>query len=143
MKNSSKISYKLKDINKAVDWLKDLAQRYKILCFYGDLGAGKTTLVRALLKDLGVRDSVVSPTYTYVRSYVGDDGTLFHHFDLYRIADLTSFYESGFDEMIEQQGVKVFVEWPEVIEPILKNDFCEIRISSQGDDERVLESFCS
>lgn len=77
----------------------------------GDLGAGKTTLVRALLKSLGYTGSVKSPTYSLMESYVLENGS-FHHFDFYRFESPEEFLEAGLDESFGQEAV-CLVEWPE------------------------------
>ncbi len=97
-----------------------LLKDYSILTFTGPLGAGKTTLIREILHQSGVADHVTSPTFGYVKSYVGTHGHCFYHFDLYRIDSVDSFINAGFDEYLMQKNCTCLIEWPEVIEPLLE-----------------------
>jgi tRNA threonylcarbamoyladenosine biosynthesis protein TsaE len=103
----------------------------KIFTFQGPLGAGKTTVIKELLKQCGVKEIITSPTFTYVKQYKPDNLHLdnlhldnkhckkFYHFDLYRLTSLDSFLELGFDEYLnDNQGCSV-IEWPEIIFELL------------------------
>jgi len=90
-------------------------QKKHIWTFQGPLGAGKTTLIQEILKQRGITQQVVSPTYSYVQSYVTSAGEVFHHFDLYRLNNETEFFEMGFDQYLEGEGVWAFIEWPDRI----------------------------
>jgi tRNA threonylcarbamoyladenosine biosynthesis protein TsaE len=100
-------------------YLRPLCGIKTIFTLEGPLGAGKTTLVRAFLKQLGVKEVITSPTFTYVNSYAIDDITIYH-FDLYRIESVEEFIEMGFDEYLSDEDTLSFIEWPDVIEPLLK-----------------------
>lgn len=91
----------------------------RIITLTGDLGAGKTTLIKQLLYNWGVREEVVSPTFTYVNCYRTDSGQNLCHFDLYRIAKLEQFLELGFDEYLSEFGSTCLIEWPQVVESLL------------------------
>ncbi len=93
-----------------------------IVTLSGGLGAGKTTMVKEILKQIGVSDVVTSPTFSYVNSYSAKDGLIIHHFDLYRITTLDQFLDLGFDEYLVARGTINFIEWPEVIQPLLTKD---------------------
>lgn len=114
----------------ALDQIKDLAKellpvikKYSIIALYGPLGIGKTTLVKELLKQQGVNESVTSPTFGYVNTYANDYGDKFNHFDLYRITALEQFIDAGFDEYLTRAHTTSYVEWPEVIAPLLEGRF--------------------
>ena len=120
MKNKD-IVYHLNDLPKLVV---DLAKEFKnfpIIALKGDLGAGKTTLVKSLLNEWGVKDEVLSPTFTYVNCYKNDSGERFCHFDLYRIETLQQFLSLGFDEYLADSEIRCIVEWPQVIERLIES----------------------
>lgn len=94
-------------------------ERARIVAFMGPLGAGKTTLIRALARAIGINEPVVSPTFMYVVLYQLPDKRTLYHFDLYRVLSLTQFYDAGFNEYLHQPNSIVFIEWPEVIQSIL------------------------
>ena len=82
-----------------------------VIALRGDLGAGKTTMVQAMLSAIGVRDDVTSPTYALVHEYHSPRGPV-HHFDWYRLRDASQLAQLGWDDVLRQDGI-VFVEWPE------------------------------
>ncbi len=90
----------------------------KVFTFVGPLGAGKTTLVQHLLKLCKITEPITSPTYTYVNVYRKNDYT-YYHFDLYRLQTIDDFIQAGFDEYLYQPHSYCFIEWPEIIEPLL------------------------
>lgn len=87
---------------------------YKIFTLHGDMGAGKTTLIKAFGKILGSYDSITSPTFSIVNEYLSKKGKIFH-FDLYRINDINELLNLGIDEYIDS-GEYCFIEWPEIYE---------------------------
>lgn len=131
------ITYSLNQISDVVDTLLPLLQSAAVFTFTGTLGAGKTTLIKALLKKAGVLDVVTSPTFTYVNVYQASRGT-FYHFDLYRIATLDDFCAAGFDEYVYLPNSWAFIEWPAVIMPLLAKKACHIHIEYVGLESRML-----
>lgn len=119
-------TYSFDDIDKIVDYIVDLLGSYQVFTFNGPLGVGKTTLIKKILAKCGVKDLIVSPTFTYVAEYSNDKGEVFYHFDLYRIKSLDEFYNAGFHEFLYIEGTWAFIEWPEVIMPILQKKVCNI-----------------
>lgn len=109
-----------------------------IIFLQGTLGAGKTTLVRGLLRALGYQGTIKSPTYTLVESYVIDDLHLFH-FDLYRIKNPQELLDIGLEDYL-QPHVVCLIEWPERAEQILPraNIFCTIEIPKNGIGRKVV-----
>ena len=100
----------------------------KILCFYGVMGAGKTTLIKALVKELGGSDEVSSPTFGIVNEYHFKSGKLLgYHFDFYRLDDEVEVLDLGFDEYLNQD-VWIFIEWPEKIPSFLPENTTEIHL---------------
>ena len=117
----SRITYSLNDLNIIITkHLLPIIQNGAIILLYGQLGAGKTTLVKALTKQLGITADVSSPTFTYVNTYSSATTSLtVNHFDLYRLHSAEEFIAQGFDEFLTQKNSLVIIEWPEVIEELL------------------------
>ncbi len=117
-----------------------LLEPYHIIMLEGELGAGKTTLMKALLHAYGVDELVTSPTFTYLISYNVSGNFSLYHFDLYRIASVEHFLEAGFDEYLNDKKSKVFIEWPGIIEPLLASYMkrCAIVLDYYSADERKL-----
>ena len=115
-------------VDQIAQQLVDLMPHYKIFTFTGPWGAGKTTLIREILKKCGISQGVTSPTFTYLNAYENNKGQLFYHFDLYRINALDDFLMAGFEEYLYAPHSWTFVEWPAVIMPLLKEKvcFCEL-----------------
>lgn len=111
--------YTLDDIHTASNFLYDQLIDHGIMTFTGVLGAGKTTLIQAVLREAGITDSIQSPTFSYVNSYVSSTGRTFHHFDLYRIDTVHQFISHGFHEYLAEQNAYLLIEWPEVIHTLL------------------------
>ena len=107
-----------------------------VVSLTGDLGAGKTTLVQGAARGLGVRDRVLSPTFTLVREYHGD--LPIHHLDIYRLDRVQDVLDLGFEEMIDAEGV-VFVEWGDAIEGLLPEDHLQVELSidEAGESRRI------
>ena len=131
--------YGLDDVPKAVQFLKQKFRFCKVFAFYGPLGAGKTTLIRELLKDCGVQGPITSPTFTYLNVYKNDRGQKFYHFDAYRLANVNDFLEAGFDEYLNDSEGMCLIEWPEILEPLLKKGVCKVKIEyTESEDKRLL-----
>jgi len=114
-----------------------LSNRSAVVCFFGDLGAGKTTFIKALVHALTKRpqDEVNSPTFVYLNIY--DGLTPVYHFDLYRLRDADEFLSMGFDEFFYKEGVTC-VEWSEKIEAIIPQDAIRVSIKQEGLSRRVI-----
>lgn len=110
----------------------------KILCFYGDMGAGKTTLIKAIVKELGGGNSSNSPTFGIVNEYEKENGDfLGYHFDFYRLEDETEAWDLGLEEYLSSDGW-VFMEWPEKIVGSLPENRTDIRIEILDENTREL-----
>ncbi len=137
LNNEKILIFSESEIPEVVDYLYNYLNDCKILAFSGPLGAGKTTLIRELLHKCGVKEPIRSPTFIYVNRYKNDQGQVFYHFDLYRIEELTDFLEAGFDEYLEDPNGWCLIEWPEVIEPILKGRACFVFIDYYNDKRKL------
>jgi len=122
--------------------IKKALEGYSIVALHGPLGAGKTSLVKELLREYGVKEDILSPTFTYMNLYRNEEGKTFIHFDLYRIKTVEDFLMAGFDEYLIVPNSLVFIEWPEIIEPLLekrKNEVCKIFLDYQNNNCRILK----
>lgn len=128
--------FSLDDVQSVAKKLASLRTECAIFTFTGLLGAGKTTLVKALLKECGVRDVVTSPTFTYMNVYTNDAHETFYHFDLYRIASLDDFLHAGFADYLYQPRSWCFIEWPEPVMPLLEKKVCHIYIDYAEEELR-------
>ena len=110
----------------------------KIFAFYGKMGAGKTTFIKAICEQMGVRDVVTSPTFAIVNEYTDGRDNSLYHFDFCRIEKLEEVYDMGYEDYFYSGNV-CFLEWPELIEEILPNDTVRVTISEQADGTRTVE----
>lgn len=141
--NKKDFLYSFDEREVVVDYIKGLMADYAVFAFIGPLGAGKTTLIKSLLRKCGVRGNVTSPTFTYMNEYENEMGQKFYHFDLYRIRAVQEFQAQGFDEYLFQPNSWAFVEWPEVINPLLIKNVCFIACDYAHDiDKRTVAIKC-
>jgi tRNA threonylcarbamoyladenosine biosynthesis protein TsaE len=131
------LRYTLDQLDIAVAVVKEQMSTNRVLTLTGDLGAGKTTLVRALLRDLGVFQPITSPTFTYVNRYVTAEGKTLYHFDLYRLNSLDEFRAQGFDEYLYQPESWCLIEWPAIIVPLLTHEVCAITLDYENEARRM------
>ena len=110
-----------------------------IFAFYGHMGAGKTTFIKAICEELGVEDVITSPTFAIVNEYTDGQGEPVYHFDFYRIKKQEEVYDIGFEDYVESGSV-CLMEWPELIEDILPADTVKVSITEQPDGSRLVES---
>lgn len=136
------IIYTKNEVSVVAEQLSHLMQKYAIYTFTGSLGAGKTTLIRELLQKIGVCEQVTSPTFTYMQIYTTINGITVYHFDLYRVDNLSSFMQAGFDEYLYQPKSIIMIEWPECIMPLLTTNVCHIFIDYNDDSSRILSYQC-
>jgi tRNA threonylcarbamoyladenosine biosynthesis protein TsaE len=99
------------------------------------MGAGKTTLIKALGKNLGVKDPITSPTFSLVNQYKAQSGETIYHFDWYRIEDEEEAEAIGFYEYVDSQAY-CFMEWPEKISTLIPDDYTKVEISINSDGSR-------
>lgn len=109
----------------------------RVFAFYGKMGAGKTTFVKALCEELGCDDIITSPTFAIVNEYTDGEQQPVYHFDFYRIKKLEEVYDMGYEEYF-YSGALCLIEWPELIEDVLPDDTVRVTIEEQADGSRLL-----
>jgi tRNA threonylcarbamoyladenosine biosynthesis protein TsaE len=111
----------------------------RIFAFYGAMGAGKTTFIKALCEEMQVLDYVTSPTFSLINEYQTENkGTIFH-FDFYRIRNLSEVYDFGYEDYFYSNSY-CLIEWPELIESLLPSIAIKVHIKESGDGTRIIES---
>ena len=132
------MNIKIQDIDHireaAREFIKHIGQR-RVFAFYGKMGAGKTTFVKAVCEELGVEDVITSPTFAIINEYSQPDGTPLYHFDFYHIKKLEEVYDMGYEDYF-YSGSLCFIEWPELIEDVLPDDAVHVSIEEQTDGSR-------
>ena len=108
----------------------------KVFAFYGKMGAGKTTFIKAVCEELGVEDVITSPTFAIINEYSGKYDTIYH-FDFYRIKKLEEVYDMGYEDYF-YSGALCFIEWPELIEEVLPEDAVKVQIIEKEDGTRAV-----
>lgn len=126
-----------------IDHIREAAREFiehigdrRVFAFYGKMGAGKTTFVKAICEELGVDDVITSPTFAIINEYSLPSNSIYH-FDFYRIKKLEEVYDMGYEDYF-YSGSLCFIEWPELIEEILPDDAVRVSIAEQEDGSRTV-----
>ena len=129
----------------SLDSIQDAARTFisrmgdrKVFAFYGHMGAGKTTFIKALCEAMGVEDVITSPTFSLVNDYTDRNGNSIYHFDFYRIKKLEEVYDMGYEDYF-YSGSLCLMEWPELIEDILPEEALKVTITEETDGSRKLK----
>ena len=127
-----------------IDHIREVAREFiehigdhRVFAFYGKMGAGKTTFVKAICEELGVDDVITSPTFAIINEYETPSNSPIYHFDFYRIKKLEEVYDMGYEDYF-YSGSLCFIEWPELIEEILPDDAVRVSIAEQEDGSRTV-----
>jgi len=126
----------LEQLNSIAKQILDYTSTHKKFAFYGEMGVGKTTLIKALSLQLGVSDIVSSPTFSIVNEYQADEITKIYHFDFYRIQDEKEAYDIGYEEYFFSNAY-CFIEWPEKIPNLIEEDIVKIKMSVVENTRRI------
>jgi len=129
----------IEELPKAAEEFLNAFRSERVFAFYGKMGAGKTTFIKALCRVMGSNDNITSPTFALVNEYDTKLPEKVYHFDFYRIKDLTEAMDLGFDDYIDS-GNYCFMEWPEKIEQLLPDRFVEVQIEETSPSSRKLKA---
>ncbi|MDT8400803.1 MAG: tRNA (adenosine(37)-N6)-threonylcarbamoyltransferase complex ATPase subunit type 1 TsaE [Bacteroidales bacterium] len=111
---------------------------YNIFAFYGSMGAGKTSLIKAICKKMGITDTATSPSFTLVNEYASLSNEIIYHFDFFRIKTQEEVFDFGFEEYLDS-GAILFMEWPEKVENLLPDETLKVYIRVNPDESRTVE----
>ncbi len=129
----------LENIGEAARQFVETIGDHRVFAFYGHMGAGKTTFIKAVCEQLGVEDVITSPTFAIVNEYETPSDSLIYHFDFYRIKRLEEVYDMGYEDYF-YSGSLCFIEWPELIEELLPGDAVRVTITEQPDGSRLVST---
>lgn len=122
-------------IDKAAEEFIQLMGDRTVFAFYGKMGAGKTTFIKAICEKLGVEDVINSPTFAIINEYRANTGELIYHFDFYRINNIEEIYDFGYEDYF-YSGSICFIEWPEKIDSLLPHDVVTVKIEELEEGTR-------
>ena len=128
----------LEEYPAAAKWFTGFLQKGKIFAFYGKMGTGKTTFIKSLCEELGVEDTINSPTFAIVNEYENRDANTIFHFDFYRIKSIAEVYNMGYEEYFYSSAY-CFIEWPELIEELLPEEHIRVDITEGDDGARTIK----
>ena len=127
----------VEQLNSIAKQILDHTSTHTKFAFYGEMGVGKTTLIKALSLQLGVTDVVSSPTFSIVNEYQADEYTKIYHFDFYRLETEEEAYDMGYEEYFFQNDL-CLIEWPEKIEGLIPEDIIKVILTKKG-EQRIIE----
>lgn len=128
----------LSDIRLAAQSFIQMMEDHTVFAFYGEMGTGKTTFIKAICEELGVKDVINSPTFAIVNEYRSETDELIYHFDFYRINKIEEAFDFGYEDYF-YCGALCFIEWPEKIDEILPNDCVSVHIITNSDGSRTVD----
>ena len=128
----NKIFYanKAQELDEIAKAIVEVFENEKKIVFFGEMGVGKTTLIKSICKVLNVQDVVTSPTFSVVNEYQNKDGNSLYHFDFYRIKNQEELFDLGLEEYIYSDNY-CFIEWPEKAEGLLSDNFVQVQMTKK------------
>lgn len=136
-----RLDYSLSDIPSAATSFRRVAKDYRVIAFSGELGAGKTTFIHALCDQLGVEDSVSSPTFALINEYHFDEAgkdRVIYHMDWYRLNNAQEAVNAGMEDCLQQDEAICLVEWPEKAQELLRPPYLHVSIKSIDETNRTI-----
>ena len=130
--------HSLEEYLAAAKWFTTFLQQGNIFAFYGKMGTGKTTFIKSLCEELGVEDTINSPTFAIVNEYEDRDANTIFHFDFYRIKSIAEVYNMGYEEYFYSNAY-CFIEWPELVEELLPEEHIRVDITEEVDGSRTIK----
>ncbi|MBN1790127.1 MAG: tRNA (adenosine(37)-N6)-threonylcarbamoyltransferase complex ATPase subunit type 1 TsaE [Bacteroidales bacterium] len=115
-----------------------IVQGFRTFAFYGPMGSGKTTLIKAICGELGATDVVTSPTFALVNEYHTRQGEILYHLDLYRINSISELYDFGYEEYFYNNHY-IFIEWADKAEALLPDDTVKVILTETGVNSRLVQ----
>jgi tRNA threonylcarbamoyladenosine biosynthesis protein TsaE len=128
----------LADLNTAAKKIIEAIGSRKIVAFYGQMGSGKTTLIKHICQELNVTDVVNSPTFSLVNEYQLPNGEPIYHFDFYRISKIEEAFDFGYEEYFFSEYL-CLIEWPEIIENLIPSDAARLSIRVLDNGKREIQ----
>lgn len=129
----------ISEINKVAEQFISQMGNNTVFAFYGAMGAGKTTFIKAVCEALGVQETITSPTFAIINEYKDRDGASIYHFDFYRINKLEEAFDFGYEDYF-YSGNLCFIEWPELVEPILPENTIKVHIRETDNGARFIKT---
>ena len=130
--------HSLEEYPTAAKWFTTFLQQGNIFAFYGKMGTGKTTFIKSLCEELGVEDTINSPTFAIVNEYEDREANTIFHFDFYRIKSIAEVYNMGYEEYFYSNAY-CFIEWPELVEELLPEEHIRVDITEDVDGSRTIK----
>lgn len=109
----------------------------RIFAFFGPMGVGKTTFIKALCEELGVKETVSSPSFSIVNQYLDEEGNSVYHFDFYRIKKIEEAFDIGYEDYFFS-GEYCFIEWPDKVEGLIPVDAISVFLEEKSNNERII-----
>lgn len=125
-------------IDKVAEDFLPLLKNHKVVAFYGEMGAGKTTFIKSLCRRMGVEGHVTSPSFAIVNEYAAQDGKVIFHFDFYRLKNVEEVFDMGYEDYFFSNHI-CLIEWPEKVADFLPTDRLDVFITADSNGKRSLK----